>query len=67
MRRLLYRFEFAAEQPVSVMEIEASRPALAGDRRVFDSDRRKLGLGLYKLVMVPGHCLGDKTTIINRK
>lgn len=51
-----YRVDLSLDQPTAWIEIEPTAPAMPAAWDPGNTDLRKLGLGLYKLLVLPGHC-----------
>jgi hypothetical protein len=51
-----FRFDFFLEQPANALEVAASVSASPSEWGAPNKDVRKLGLGLYRLLVVPGKC-----------
>ncbi|MCU0834799.1 MAG: hypothetical protein MUC77_10255 [Chromatiaceae bacterium] len=51
-----YRVDLNLDQPSEWIEIEPTAPALPAAWDPGNTDPRSLGLGLYQLLVLPGHC-----------
>lgn len=56
-----YQFYFLLERPSDTLEIAVSETTRPRDWDASNPDSRKLGLGLYRLIVIPGECQTDCT------